>query len=76
MSILAADAGLSGTLADRPALAEALVRLREGEAQGLVVHRLDRLASDLVLHEQLFAEGWRMGATVSSTAARRGRLPQ
>jgi len=33
------------------------------------VHRLDRLARDLVLQEQLLAECWRMGATVSSTAA-------
>lgn len=66
---LVADAGVSGTLADRPALAEALVLLREGKAQGLVVHRLDRLARDLVVQEQLLAEVWRMGATVSSTAA-------
>ena len=66
---LVADAGVSGTLADRPALAEALILLREGKAQGLVVHRLDRLARDLVVQEQLLAEVWRMGATVSSTAA-------
>ena len=33
------------------------------------MHRLDRLARDLVLQEQLLAEVWRMGATVSSTAA-------
>jgi DNA invertase Pin-like site-specific DNA recombinase len=66
---LVADAGVSGTLADRPALAEARVLLREGKAQGLVVHRLDRLARDLVVQEQLLAEVWRMGATASSTAA-------
>ena len=66
---LVADAGVSGTLADRPGLAEALILLREGRAQGLVVHRLDRLARDLVVQEQLLAEVWRMGATVSSTAA-------
>lgn len=66
---LVADAGVSGSMADRPALAEALVLLREEKARGLVVHRLDRLARDLVLQEQLLAEVWRMGATVSSTAA-------
>jgi DNA invertase Pin-like site-specific DNA recombinase len=66
---LVADEGVSGTLADRPALAEALALLREGKAGGLVVHRLDRLARDLVLQEQLLAECWRMGASVSSTAA-------
>ena len=32
------------------------------------MHRLDRLARDLVLQEQLLAEVWRMGATVSSIA--------
>ncbi len=35
----------------------------------MVVHRLDRLARDLVLQEQLLAECWKMDATVSSTAA-------
>ncbi len=34
------------------ALAEALALLRERKALGLVVHRLDRLARDLVLQEQ------------------------
>ena len=66
---LVADEGVSGTLADRPALAEALALLRDGRAQCLAVHRLDRLARDLVLQEQLLAECWRMGAMVSSTAA-------
>lgn len=64
---LVADAGLSGTLADRPALAEALILLREGKAQCLVVHR-PRPPCHLVVQEQLLAEVWRMGATVSSTA--------
>lgn len=65
---IVADRGVSGTLADRPALANALGRLRDGTARGLVVHRLDRLARDLVLQEQLLAECWRTGATVCSTA--------
>ena len=63
-----ADQGVSGAIADRPALAEALALLRDGTAQGLVVHRLDRLARDLVLQEQLLGECWRAGATVCSTA--------
>ncbi len=66
---LVADEGVSGSLADRPGLGEALALLRHGTARGLVVHRLDRLARDLVLQEQLLAECWKMGATVSSTAA-------
>lgn len=40
-----------------------------GRAQGLVVYRLDRLARDLVLQEQLLAEVWRMGAELFSTSA-------
>ena len=46
---LVADAGVSGTLADRPALAEALVLLREGKG-GLVEHRLGRCGSDREKH--------------------------
>ncbi|MDP9389706.1 MAG: recombinase family protein [Actinomycetota bacterium] len=64
---LVTDEGVSGTLADRPRLGEALGLLREGKARGLVVHRLDRLARDLVLQEQLLAECWRLGTTVAST---------
>lgn len=64
-----ADEGVSGTLTDRPALAEALALLRERKAGAVVVHRLDRLARDLVLQEQLLAECWRMGADVCSTSA-------
>jgi len=64
---LVTDAGGGGTLSDRPALAEALVLLRERKARGLVVHRLDRRARDLVLQKQLLAEVWRIGATVSLT---------
>ncbi|MDP9402618.1 MAG: recombinase family protein [Actinomycetota bacterium] len=56
---LVADEGVSGTLADRAGLAEALALLRERAAWGLVVHGLDRLARDLVLQEQLLAECWR-----------------
>lgn len=66
---LEADEGVSGTLADRSGLARALALLRARTARCLVVHRLDRLARDLVLQEQLLAECWRMDATVSSTAA-------
>jgi DNA invertase Pin-like site-specific DNA recombinase len=43
--------------------------LRTKEADALIVYRLDRLARDLVLEEQLLAEAWRMGAVVFSTSA-------
>ena len=64
------EEGVSGTkdLADRPALGEALEAIRFKQAGGLVVHRLDRLARDLVLQEQLLAEIKRLGGEVFSTS--------
>ncbi|MDX6225493.1 MAG: hypothetical protein QOE64_1869 [Frankiales bacterium] len=66
-----ADKGMSGTngLAHRAGLAEALDALRRHDADGLVVYRLDRLARDLVLQEQLLAEVRRLGAEVYTTSA-------
>lgn len=65
------DAGVSGAndLDGRPALADALELLRAKEATAVVVYRLDRLARDLVLQEQLLAEVRRMGADLFSTFA-------
>jgi DNA invertase Pin-like site-specific DNA recombinase len=65
------DEGQSGSngIESRVGLADALERLRSGRAKGLVVYRLDRLARDLVLQEQLLAELRRYGAEVHSTAA-------
>lgn len=66
-----ADEGVSGSngLESRDGLAEALHRIRAGDATALVVYRLDRLARDLVVQEQLLAEVWRMAADVHSTAS-------
>lgn len=64
------DDGVSGAreLDDRPGLLEAMDEVKAGRADGLVVYRLDRLARDLVLQEQLLREMWRFGATVHSTS--------
>lgn len=64
----ARDEGISGAadLVDRPGLAEALGHLKAGRAHVLVVYRVDRLARDMVLQEQLLAEVARMGARVHS----------
>lgn len=60
------DAGVSGATdaLDRPGLAAALVALREGEADGLVVARLDRLARALTVQEATLAICWAAGAQV------------
>jgi DNA invertase Pin-like site-specific DNA recombinase len=65
------DEGVSGSngLGTRAALPEALRVLRTGAADGLVVYRLDRLARDLVLQEQLLAEVRRIGRQVFTTSA-------
>lgn len=70
----AEDAGVSGRLLERPGLGEALAIVRDGEAQGVVVARLDRLARDTVVQETLFREVWGMGAEVLSTAERENDL--
>jgi DNA invertase Pin-like site-specific DNA recombinase len=64
------EEGVSGTkeLEERPALLEAFSALREGRASILVVARLDRLARDLIVQEQLLAEVKRLGASVCSAS--------
>jgi DNA invertase Pin-like site-specific DNA recombinase len=65
------DEGISGAkeLDHRPGLADALDALRSRSAHGLVVYRLDRLARDLVLQEQLLVEIRRLGGELHSTSA-------
>ena len=65
------DEGVSGTngLDQRQGLADALDALRSHQTGALVVYRLDRLARDLVLQEQLLADVRRMRADVFSTSA-------
>src|SRR5690242_2386020 len=64
------DEGVSGSngLDSRVGLADALDALRERRAQALVVYRLDRLARDLVLQEQLLADTRTSGADLFSTS--------
>jgi DNA invertase Pin-like site-specific DNA recombinase len=70
------DEAVSGTMAfeERVALGAALEALKAGTAGGLVVYRLDRLARDLVIQEQLLAELRRLGATLFSTSAAENEL--
>jgi len=63
---LESDAGISGKVAPdgRPGLARALERIRDGEADGLVVLKLDRLSRStrdvLDLVDETRDDGWRL----------------
>lgn len=65
------DEGVSGSngLDTRIGLLDAIATVRDGQAAGIVVYRLDRLARDLVLQENLLADIRRMGGDVFSTSA-------
>ena len=67
---MVSDEGQSGSngLDDRRGLAEALARIERGEAAGLVVYRLDRLARDLLLQETIHARLETGGASVMSVS--------
>jgi DNA invertase Pin-like site-specific DNA recombinase len=60
------DEGVSGSTEaiDRPGLAEALARLEGGEAEVLLVSRLDRLARKLTIQEAALAQVWKHGGRV------------
>lgn len=62
------DEGISGSngLDTRAGLAEALARIQAGDAQVLVVYRLDRLARDLLLQETVIGQLRKSGALVLS----------
>lgn len=62
------DAGRSGTLdvGHRPGLAQALALVGAERADAVLVYRLDRLARDLILQEQVLAELHKRGKQLSS----------
>jgi DNA invertase Pin-like site-specific DNA recombinase len=57
------DAGLSGTLNedDRPALFAALKAVRDGQADGILIPSLNRLARLLTVQEAILAQVWKLG---------------
>jgi DNA invertase Pin-like site-specific DNA recombinase len=67
---IASDEGVSGSngLESRAGLAQALSQLERGEADVLVVARLDRLARDLVLQETIIGRLQRAGREILSVA--------
>src|SRR5207248_8487668 len=72
----ARDEGVSGTLeaVERPGLAEAVAAICGGQAEGLVVARLDRLARTLTVQEAALIHVWQCGGRVFS--ADTGEVPE
>ena len=70
------DEGVSGTEAidNRAGLVNLMDMLRNGEADVLVVYRLDRLARDVILQETLLQQVWSAGAEVLSCSAQETEL--
>lgn len=68
------DDALPGTLGveDRPGLAAALLALEQGDCDGLVVHRIDRLARELHVQEVALAHAWNVGEHVAVFEAAEG----
>lgn len=62
------DEGVSGTLdaAQRDGLMSALTRLQDGDADALLVARLDRLARTLTVQEAVLAQVWKHNRAVYS----------
>lgn len=60
------DEGISGTkgVEGRPGLASALSAIEDGEADGLIIYSLHRLARRLDVQEAALAHVWRAGGTV------------
>ncbi len=61
---------------DRPGLGAALVALESGEAEGLIVHRLDRLARELHVQKVALAHAWNVGDHVCVFEVVEGEVPR
>lgn len=70
------DEALSGGLPanERPGLQAALLELQAGTADGLIVHRLDRLARELTVQEAALAVAWASGPRVAVIEAVEGEI--
>lgn len=65
---IAEDAGVSGAVADRPGLVEVEGAIRGRGVQAVVVHRLDRLARELLMQERLLADWTAQGVKLISVS--------
>jgi DNA invertase Pin-like site-specific DNA recombinase len=68
------DEGVSGTLVDRPALARLLLNLEENGhgIKTVVIERVDRLARDLMVQENIIADFQKQGFDLISATAAEG----
>ena len=73
---IVSENGKSGTLDEvgRPGLLEALSAIRSGEAEGIVVTSLDRLARSLTVQEAVLARVWTEGGCVFTVEG--GEVPR
>ncbi len=71
-----ADESVSGKAAidQRPGLLAAVMAIETGAADGLIVHRIDRLARELHVQEAALARLWGLGAHVSVFEAAGGEI--
>jgi DNA invertase Pin-like site-specific DNA recombinase len=71
------DAATSGALdvAARPGLSAAIVAIERGDADALVVHRLDRLARELFVSEAALSLVWKAGGRVFEAAGDGREVP-
>ena len=74
VAVVHRDDALSGGLGieERPGLAAALLSVEQGEADGMVVHRVDRLARELHIQEVALAHAWSVGDHVAVFEAAEG----
>jgi DNA invertase Pin-like site-specific DNA recombinase len=70
------DEAMSGQLPveQRPGLLAALMALEDGSADGLVMHRVDRLARELHVQEAALAQAWAAGDHVAVFEAVEGEI--
>lgn len=66
--IVTVTSDTTADLEQRSGLAQALALIRDTSASGLVVHRLESLADDLIAQEQVLAEIHRLGARVHAVS--------
>jgi DNA invertase Pin-like site-specific DNA recombinase len=68
------DLGVCGELTERPGLSAALEAIQAGDADGLLVSRIDRLNRTLTAQEAILAQAWKAHGTVFACDA--GEIPQ